>query len=42
MGNIEEFDKKIQWMIQIMNVYDMGKVDLKNIDKGRAVFSPLT
>lgn len=42
MGNIEEFDKKIQWLIQIMNVYDMGKVDLKNIDKGRAVFSPLT
>ncbi|NLK96935.1 MAG: FtsQ-type POTRA domain-containing protein [Epulopiscium sp.] len=42
MGNVEEFDKKIQWMIQIMNVYDMGKVDLKNIDKGRAVFSPLT
>lgn len=42
MGGIEEFDKKIQWMIQIMDLYDMGKVDLKNIEKGRAVFSPLT
>lgn len=42
MGDIEQFDKKIQWLTQIMNVYDMGKVDLTNIDKGRAVFSPLT
>lgn len=42
MGDIEEFDKKIQWLIQIMNIYDMGKVDLKNMERGRVVFSPLT
>ncbi|NLK21412.1 MAG: FtsQ-type POTRA domain-containing protein [Epulopiscium sp.] len=42
IGGMEQFDKKIQWLIQIMDVYDMGKVDLINIDKGRAVFSPLT
>ncbi|WP_058485624.1 cell division protein FtsQ/DivIB [Defluviitalea phaphyphila] len=42
MGGIDQFDKKIQWLIEIMDIYDMGKIDLTNIDKGRAVFSPLT
>lgn len=42
VGGLEQFDKKMQWLVQIMDVYDMGKLDLRNINTGKAVFSPLT
>ncbi|HOQ16540.1 MAG TPA: FtsQ-type POTRA domain-containing protein [Defluviitaleaceae bacterium] len=42
IGSVEDFDKKIQWLVQIMDIYDMGKLDLRNVDKGKAIFSPLT
>ena len=42
IGGLEDFDKKIQWLVQIIDVYDMGKLDLRNVNKGKAIFSPLT
>ena len=38
IGGLEDFDKKIQWLVQIIDVYDMGKLDLRNVNKGKAIF----
>ncbi|WP_069997558.1 cell division protein FtsQ/DivIB [Cellulosilyticum sp. I15G10I2] len=42
IGNIGDFDKKLQWLIQTHEVYDMGVLDLSNIKNGQAILSPIT
>ncbi len=42
IGNIGDFDKKLQWLIQTREVYDMGVLDLSNIKSGQAILSPIT
>ncbi len=42
IGNIGDFDKKLQWLIQTHEVYDMGVLDLSNIKSGQAILSPIT
>lgn len=42
IGNIGDFDKKLQWLIQAHGIYDMGVLDLSNIKNGQAILSPIT
>lgn len=42
IGEINNLDKKIQWLCEIIEQYQMGILDLSNIDKGQAVMSPRT
>ncbi len=42
IGNIGDFDKKLQWLIEAQDVYDMGVLDLSNIKNGQAILSPIT
>lgn len=42
IGEINNLDKKIQWLCEILEQYQMGVLDLSNIDKGQAIMSPLT
>lgn len=42
IGEINNLDKKIQWLCEIIDQYHMGVLDLSNINKGQAIMSPLT
>lgn len=42
IGEINNLDKKIQWLCEIIEQYQMGVLDLSNINKGQAIMSPLT
>ncbi|MDF2612572.1 MAG: FtsQ-type protein [Clostridia bacterium] len=42
IGNIGDFDKKLQWLIETHEAYDMGVLDLSNIKNGQATLSPIT
>ncbi len=42
IGEINNLDKKIQWLCEIIEQQHMGVLDLSNINKGQAVMSPLT
>ena len=42
IGEINNLDKKIQWLCEIIEEYDVGVLDLSNINEGQAVMSPLT
>lgn len=42
IGEINNLDKKIQWLCEIVEEYDMGILDLSNINEGQAIMSPLT
>lgn len=42
IGNIGDFDKKLQWLMQTHETYDMGVLDLSNIKSGQATLSPIT
>ncbi|MDF2877087.1 MAG: FtsQ-type protein [Clostridia bacterium] len=41
IGNIGDFDKKLQWLMQAHEIYDMGVLDLSNINNGEAILSPI-
>ena len=41
IGNIGDFDKKLQWLIEAHEIYDMGILDLSNINNGQAILSPI-
>lgn len=42
IGEINNLDKKIQWLCEIIDQYHMGVLDLSNVNKGQAIMSPLT
>jgi len=42
IGNIGDFDKKLQWLMKTHEGYDMGILDLSNIKNGQATLSPIT
>lgn len=42
MGDIGDFGKKLQWLIEAHKTYDMGKLDLSYIKNGQAFLSPIT
>lgn len=42
IGNIRDFDKKIEWLIQVDKDYSMGILDLSLITQGQAILTPLT
>lgn len=42
IGDIGDFDKKLQWLIQVAQQYDMGVLDLSTIENGQAILKPLT
>lgn len=42
IGEINNLDKKIQWLCEIIQEYQMGVLDLSNINEGQAIMSPLT
>jgi len=41
IGNIEDFDKKLQWLIETRKLYDVGILDLSHIKNGQAILSPI-
>lgn len=42
IGNMRDFDKKIEWLIQTHKHYAMGVLDLSYIEHGQAILKPLT
>lgn len=42
IGNIRDFDKKIEWLMQVYKEYPMGVLDLSLIEFGQAILTPLT
>jgi len=41
IGEMSDLDKKIQWLCEIIDNYEMGILDLSNVSKGQAIMSPL-
>ncbi|MHC1747395.1 MAG: cell division protein FtsQ/DivIB [Cellulosilyticaceae bacterium] len=41
IGNMRDFDKKLEWLIQAHRHYSMGILDLSYIEHGQAILKPL-
>lgn len=42
IGNIKDFDDKLQWLMETHKTHDMGRLDLSQIPDGQVVLSPIT
>lgn len=41
IGNIRDFDKKIKWLMEVYQHYDMGILDVSLLEAGQVVLKPM-